>query len=72
MPGSFVENTQKHFILPEVLAKKYSCIVFLACVRFETSKRRLQYLSFNTLRECTEIIMDLWTYGNTGNKIYVF
>jgi len=66
MPGKVVQNIMKQFFLPEELARKYGCIVFLACIRFETSKRRLQYLKFATLRKCTEIIMKSWTYKTSA------
>lgn len=62
MPGSMVQNIQKSFYLPEELAKRYACVVFLACLRFETSKRRLQYMNFNAFKRCTEVIMNNWTY----------
>lgn len=42
--------------------RKYACIVFLACLRFETSKKKLQYLSFSDLLTCSHSIMIYWTY----------
>lgn len=62
MPGSLVQNIQNSFYLPENLAKKYACIVFMACIRFETMKRKLQHVHFNIWKKCVEIIMDHWTY----------
>ncbi|XP_017779544.1 PREDICTED: acidic fibroblast growth factor intracellular-binding protein [Nicrophorus vespilloides] len=70
LPGSITQNIQKLFYLPEELAGKYACIVFLACIRFETSKRRLQYLKFAPLQKCTEIIMNNWTYSVTAPEYY--
>ncbi|KRT79401.1 hypothetical protein AMK59_7736 [Oryctes borbonicus] len=70
MPGSMVQNIQKSFFLPEELAKRYACVVFLACLRFETSKRRLQHMSFGAFKKCTEIIMDNWTYPYQPNTEY--
>lgn len=70
MPGSVVQNIQNLFYLPEELAKKYGCIVFLACMRFELCKRRLHYLTFQDLRKCTESIMEQWTYKITGPEYY--
>lgn len=70
MPGSVVANIQKIFFLSKELAQKYGCVVFLACIRFETNKRRLQYLKFVALRKCSEIIMDVWTYSNTSAADY--
>lgn len=37
----------------------------MACLRFETSKRRLQYLTFSALRRCADSIMQSWTYTPT-------
>ncbi|XP_031330689.1 acidic fibroblast growth factor intracellular-binding protein B-like [Photinus pyralis] len=48
------------------LASKYACIVFLACLRFETSKRKLQSLSFPALKRCAEQVMNEWTYTSSG------
>lgn len=39
MPGSKVENIRLCFYLSDELARKYASIVFLASVRFETSKK---------------------------------
>ncbi|KAK5638608.1 hypothetical protein RI129_012903 [Pyrocoelia pectoralis] len=70
MPGPLVQNIQKFFMLSQDLASKYACIVFLACLRFETSKRKLQTLSFPALKLCTEQVMNLWTYVSTGPDYY--
>lgn len=70
MPGKIVPNIQKHFLLADELARKYSCIVFLACMRFETSKRRLQYLTFPALRKCADAIAASWTYSSSGSDFY--
>lgn len=70
MPGPLVQNIQKFFMLSQDLASKYACIVFLACLRFETSKRKLQTLSFPALKLCTEHVMNLWTYVSTGPDYY--
>ncbi|KAI4454789.1 acidic fibroblast growth factor intracellular binding protein [Holotrichia oblita] len=70
LPGSMVQNIQKSFYLPEELAKRYACVVFLACLRFETSKRRLQYMNFNAFKRCTEVIMNNWTYPFQTNTEY--
>lgn len=70
MPGSLCANIQKHFFLPEELARKYGCIVFLACLRFETSKRKLQYLTFSALRRCADSIMQSWAYNPTTAEYY--
>lgn len=71
MAGSLVQNIQKYFQLSEDLAKKYAAVVFLACLRFETSKRKLQYLTFPALKQCTETVMNSWTYTSTGDVSYL-
>lgn len=38
-PGSIVDNIKQSFYLSDELAKQYACIVFLAAIRFETSKK---------------------------------
>lgn len=65
MPGSVVENIKNLFYLPDELAKKYASIVFIACIRFETSKKKLQHLSFGSWKVCSEAIMENWTYNVT-------
>lgn len=70
MPGRIVQNIQKLFFLPEDLARKYACVIFIGCLRFETSKRKLQYLTFRTLRLCTEKIMENWIYSGSGPDYY--
>lgn len=68
MPGPLVQNIQNLFYLPEELAKKYACIVFVACMRFETCKKKLQHLTFNNWRKCCEVIMEQWTYKMTSKS----
>lgn len=66
MPGSVLQNIQNCFYLPENVAQKYACIVFLASVRFETSKRKLNHMTFACYRRCAQVIMDQWTNKMTG------
>ncbi|KAL3278263.1 hypothetical protein HHI36_013600 [Cryptolaemus montrouzieri] len=70
MPGLLVQNIQNLFYLPEELARKYACIVFVGCIRFETTKRKLQHLTFPCWKKCAEVIMDQWTYKQTGPEYY--
>ncbi|RZC42434.1 acidic fibroblast growth factor intracellular-binding protein [Asbolus verrucosus] len=65
MSGSVVQNIQNHFYISEDIAKKYACIVFLACIRFET-KRKLNHITFACWKRCTEAIMDHWTNKLVG------
>ncbi|EDW95273.2 acidic fibroblast growth factor intracellular-binding protein [Drosophila yakuba] len=72
MPGTLTNNIKQHFFISTDLAKKYACIVFLACLRFETTKKKLQYLSFSDLLTCSHAIMIYWTYTyqHTGPEYY--
>lgn len=69
MPGLIVENIKSSFHLSDDLAKKYACVVFIACIRFETSKKKLQHLSFGSWKSCSEIIMEQWTYNISGMEM---
>ncbi|KAG5870201.1 hypothetical protein JTB14_013895 [Gonioctena quinquepunctata] len=68
VPGLTVENIKNSFHLSDEHAKKYSCIVFIACMRFETSKKKLQHMTFNSFRICCEAIMEHWTYTLAGTE----
>lgn len=72
MPGHIANNVKHHFMLPDELARKYAAIVFLAALRFETAKRKLQYLNFADFFECAQAIMTFWTYTyqHTGPEYY--
>ena len=54
------------------VCRKYAVIVFIACLRFETAKRRLQYLDFSDFFECAQAIMTYWTYTyqHSGPEYY--
>uniref|UniRef100_A0A0K8TJS3 Acidic fibroblast growth factor intracellular-binding protein n=1 Tax=Lygus hesperus TaxID=30085 RepID=A0A0K8TJS3_LYGHE len=62
LQGSVLQNIRSLFLLPEELAKRYGAVVFMACLRFETNKRKLLYLTFNDFYECASSIMHHWTY----------
>ncbi|XP_055716638.1 acidic fibroblast growth factor intracellular-binding protein [Phlebotomus papatasi] len=72
MPGNMTNNIKQHFMLPDDLARKYAAVVFIACLRFETSKRRLQYLDFLDFFECSQAVMTFWTYTyqHSGPEYY--
>lgn len=55
MPGRVTNNIRQYFLLPDELARKYAVIVFVACLRFETAKRRIQYLNFTDFFECSQV-----------------
>uniref|UniRef100_A0A8V5GRP5 Uncharacterized protein n=1 Tax=Melopsittacus undulatus TaxID=13146 RepID=A0A8V5GRP5_MELUD len=61
--GPLAENIQQLFLLPPPMARDYAAIVFFAFSRFETGKRRLQFLSFGDLAACAQELMDRWTLG---------
>lgn len=72
MPGSVTNNIKTNFLLSDDLARKYAAIVFIACLRFETTKRKLQYLNFSDFYECSQAIMTFWTYTyqHSGPEYY--
>lgn len=61
MTGSVMANIQSAFLLPPPLAKKYASIVFIINNRFETSKRKLNYLTFEDFSVCASLMMSSWT-----------
>ncbi|XP_062503003.1 acidic fibroblast growth factor intracellular-binding protein-like isoform X2 [Corticium candelabrum] len=65
--GSLVESICRLFLLPEVLARKYACIVFMTSCRFEVGKKRLAYLSFDDFAFCTHQMMEHWTSRSKGD-----
>ncbi|RWS27764.1 growth hormone-inducible transmembrane-like protein, partial [Leptotrombidium deliense] len=64
LSGNLVINIQTHFLLPENLAKKYATVVYIANNRFETSKRKLQYLKFDDFLHCAYEMMSNWCCHN--------
>lgn len=72
MPGNLTQNIKQQFALPEPLARKYAAIVFIITMRFETSKRKLQYLTFGDFYECSLSTMGYWTYTyqHSGPEYY--
>ncbi|XP_008545391.1 acidic fibroblast growth factor intracellular-binding protein [Microplitis demolitor] len=70
LPGSLVTNIKQHFLLPDDLAKRYAAVVFIACLRFEMSKRKLQFLTFSDFYHCANVMMSSWTYRYTGSEYF--
>lgn len=62
IPGNLTNNIKQQFLLPDELARKYAAVVFMACLRFETTKKKLLYLDFTDFYECSQAIMAFWTY----------
>jgi len=61
MPGVFQYNIKNQFLLPEGLAERYSVLVFVACHRFETAKKKLVFLSFEDFSVVCKEVMAHWT-----------
>ena len=55
MPGNIANNIKQQFSLSDELSRKYGSIVFIACLRFETAKKKLQYLTFKDFFECSTV-----------------
>ena len=50
----------KHFLFNDILVDKYYPLLAVFLVRFETTKKRLQYLTFDNIIVCTEYIFESW------------
>lgn len=48
--------------------RDYAAIVFFANNRFETGKKKLQYLSFGDFAFCAELMIQNWTLGAVGES----
>jgi len=59
--GSLIANIRSHFLISEKLAKKYAAIVFITNNRFETGKRKLQYLTFDDFLHCANQMIAHWS-----------
>ncbi|XP_018398035.1 PREDICTED: uncharacterized protein LOC108776035 [Cyphomyrmex costatus] len=70
LPGSLAVNIKQHFLLSEDLAKRYAAVVFIACLRFEMNKRKLQFLTFPDLYHCANSMMSSWTYRCVGSEYF--
>nr|XP_033809597.1 acidic fibroblast growth factor intracellular-binding protein [Geotrypetes seraphini]XP_033809598.1 acidic fibroblast growth factor intracellular-binding protein [Geotrypetes seraphini]XP_033809599.1 acidic fibroblast growth factor intracellular-binding protein [Geotrypetes seraphini] len=69
MKGSLVDNIQQHFLLSDRLTRDYAAIVFFANSRFETGKKKLQYLTFEDFAYCAEQLIQNWTLGAVDNQV---
>lgn len=52
--------------MSHVCFRDYAAIVFFANNRFETGKRKLQYLTFQDFAFCAGQLIDSWTVGAVG------
>ncbi|CAL8306127.1 unnamed protein product [Arctogadus glacialis] len=69
LKGPLVENIRQNFILSDKLARDYAAIVFFANNRFETGKRKLQYLTFQDFAFCAGQLIKNWTVGAVDNMV---
>ncbi|XP_057315720.1 acidic fibroblast growth factor intracellular-binding protein-like isoform X1 [Hydractinia symbiolongicarpus] len=73
MEGGVMVTLTKQFLFSNSLVQKYYPLVFVFISRFETAKKRLQYLSYDDIINCTECILTKWTFTpelhNSGEKI---
>lgn len=53
-----------------VRCRRYGAVVFIACIKFETGKKKLQYLTFPDFYHCAQSIMASWTYVDKGVPEY--
>jgi len=60
MNGSVLQNIISFFLLTDELARKYCAIIFITGNRFETNKRKLQYLTFTDFYNCAHSMMTHW------------
>lgn len=51
--------------------RDYAAIVFFASNRFETGKRKLQYLTFQDFAFCAGQLINNWTLGSMGENLLV-
>lgn len=70
MAGDYVTNIRTQFGLSKELAEKYATLVFAASFRFEVSKKRLNYLTFENIMSISLVLIDDWIeYGGGGGAV---
>lgn len=52
--------------------RDYAAIVFFANNRFETGKKKLQYLNFQDFAFCAGQLINNWTVGAVGEGVWLF
>merc|ERR1719312_1961410 len=72
MAGDYVTNIVAQFGLSRGLAEKYATLVFAASFKFEFSKKRLNWLTFDMIRRICLILIDDWVEtSGTGGGVEV-
>ncbi|RDD47374.1 Acidic fibroblast growth factor intracellular-binding protein B [Trichoplax sp. H2] len=61
LDGSLPGNIQSQFLLSDKLTKLYVNVIFMASNKFETGKKRLQYITFDMFMGCCKEIIENWT-----------
>ncbi|XP_005106473.1 acidic fibroblast growth factor intracellular-binding protein [Aplysia californica] len=64
LSGRLVDNIQSHYCLSQDLAKAYAAIVFITNNRFETGKKKLNYLTFDDFAICANHMISNWSYSS--------
>lgn len=59
---------KNHFMFTDNLVKRYCPVVFVFLERFETTKKKMNYLTFDDLMTCSEYIYEKWTYHYDDNS----
>jgi len=59
--GTFTTNIKAQFLLSDQLAERYSVLVFVACHRLETTKKKLAFLSFEDFHLVCGEVMARWS-----------
>ena len=62
MEESLNDVLKNHFLFSDTLVNKYYPLVFVFLERFETSKKRLNYLTYDDIIISAEYITEKWTY----------
>jgi len=60
MTGNVLDNIKQQFLLPSSLARRYTAILFLDWIRFETHKRKLAHLTFQDFFVCADALLVHW------------
>lgn len=68
LPQSSIHSFSCTFVLTDSFlpCRNYAAVVFFANSRFETGKRKLQYLSFQDFAFCAGQLISYWTVGAVG------
>ncbi|KAK2165810.1 hypothetical protein LSH36_45g10036 [Paralvinella palmiformis] len=68
LKGSLIENIKMAFQLSDDLSRQYAAIVFMANNRFETTKKKLAYLTFADFICCANLMIQNWSCTYIDNQ----